>query len=58
MKFCHLQKYKIDLKSFMLSEITQMKKDKLYNITYTCNLKTQQTSDYKRKRDPQIERTN
>ena len=54
MKFCHLQKYKIDLKSFMLSEITQMKKDTLYNITYTCNLKTQQTSDYKRKRDPQI----
>ena len=29
----------MDLEDIMLSEIGQKQKDKLYDITYTCNLK-------------------
>ena len=39
-----------DLKSIMLSEISQTEKDLLYGITYMWNLKIQQTSEYLGKR--------
>ena len=39
MKSFHLQQQWIELEGIMLSEISQIEKEKLYDITYMWNLK-------------------
>ena len=39
----------MDIKGVTLSEISQTKKSKLYDITYRWSIKIQQTSEYNKK---------